>query len=73
MVSERKHTFPAGVQGPHVEDVNALHLAEDFETLETGGLFEIGGDGTGFGTGGEQVGFGLDFCGRGWLAGVADG
>ena len=34
-------------QGLHVEDVDALHFAEDFETLETGRLFEIGGDGAG--------------------------
>jgi hypothetical protein len=52
----------AGVEGPHVEDVDALHLSEDFETLETGGLLEIGGDGPRGGTRTEQVIFGLDLC-----------
>lgn len=50
-------TFPTGIQRFHVEDVNALHFAEDFETLEAGGLVEIGGDGAGFGTRGKEVFF----------------
>ena len=52
--------FPARVQGAHVEDVDALHLAEDFETLETGGLFNIGGDGTGSSTGWHEIILGGD-------------
>ena len=58
-------TFPTSIQRFHVEDVNALHFTEDFETLETGGLVDVGGDGTGLGSGGEEVFFCLDVCGRG--------
>lgn len=57
------HTQPAGVERPHVEDVDALHLAQDFEALETGGLLEVGGDGAGFAAFGHEVGFRVDFCG----------
>jgi hypothetical protein len=45
----------ACVEGLHVENVDTLHLSEDFETLETGGLVDVGGDGTGLGTGGHKV------------------
>jgi hypothetical protein len=54
-------TETAGVQWPHVEDVDTLHLSENFETLKTGRLLGIGGDGTGLRTGGQKVGLGLDF------------
>jgi hypothetical protein len=50
-------------QWSHVEDINALHLSEDFETFETSGLLEIGGNGTWSGTRGQQIGLGLDLCG----------
>lgn len=46
------YTFTTSVQRFHVEDVNALHFAEDFEALEAGGLVEVGGDGARFGAGG---------------------
>lgn len=52
-----------GVERLHVEDVDALHFAEDFEALETGGLLEVGGDGAGWGARGEEVVLGGDFCG----------
>lgn len=52
--------LPAGIERAHVEDVHALHLSEDFETLETGGLLEIGGHGTGLGALGEEVVLGGD-------------
>lgn len=52
----------AGVERAHVEDVDALHLAENLETLETGGLLEIRGDGAGLSTGADQVLLGLDLC-----------
>lgn len=55
-----------GVQRLHVEDVDALHFAKDFEALETGGLFEVGGDCAGFGAGGEEVVLGGDFWGGSW-------
>ena len=42
-------------QRPHVEHVDALHLAEDLEALEAGGLLEVGRDGAGGGALGEQV------------------
>lgn len=53
----------AGVERPHVEDVDALHLSENLETLNTGGLLEVGGDGTGGSTGTAKVIYGLDVCG----------
>lgn len=56
------HTLAGGIEGAHVEDVDALHLSENLETLETGGLLEIGGDVAGLGTGTEQVVLGLDLC-----------
>lgn len=55
-------TGAAGIQRPHVEDVNPLHLAQDLDTLETSGLLEIGGDGAGLGTLGEEVILILDLC-----------
>lgn len=56
------HTSAIRRQGPHIEDINALHLSEDFETFETSGLLEIGRNGTGSGTGGQQIRLSLDFC-----------
>jgi len=55
-------TETAGIEGPHVEDVDALHLSEDFETLETGRLLGVGRDGTGLSTLGDEVLHGLDRC-----------
>jgi hypothetical protein len=55
-------TETAGVQWPHVEDVNALHLSEDFETLETGGLLGIGRNRTRLRTGWEKISLGFDLC-----------
>lgn len=55
-------TLARGVQGAHVEDVDALHLAENLETLETGGLLEVGRDGSGGGTGATKVVLRLDLC-----------
>jgi hypothetical protein len=63
-ISARKfgsvHTLAGGIKGTHVEDVNALHLSDEFQTLETGGLLEIGGDCTGLSTRGEEVVLDLD-------------
>lgn len=53
------------VQRPHVEDVHSLHLSEDFETLDTGGLLEVGGDGARGSTRADKVVDVLDVCGRG--------
>lgn len=47
-------------QRAHVEDVDTLHLAQNFETLETGRLFEVRRDCAGVGTFGQQVLFGAD-------------
>lgn len=55
-------SLPGGIEGPHVEDVNALHLSDEFKTLETSGLLDVGGDGTGLSTGGDEVLLGLDLC-----------
>lgn len=56
----RSHTLAGGIKGTHVEDVNSLHLSDEFQTLKTGGLLEIGGNGTGLGTRGKEVILGLD-------------
>lgn len=52
----------AGIEGTHVENIDAVHLSENLETLETGGLLQVGRDGAGLGTGSEQVLVGLDLC-----------
>jgi hypothetical protein len=63
-----QRTEAAGVQWPHVEDVDTLHLSEHFETLKTGSLLSIGGNGTGLGTGWEKVLHALDLCSQALLA-----
>ena len=55
-------TEAGGVKGAHVENIDTLHLAEDFETLETSRLLKIGGDSAGGGTRTVKVGRGLDLC-----------
>lgn len=45
----------------HVEDVDTLHLSQDLETLKTGGLLEVGGDGADGGTFGLEVGLVVHF------------
>lgn len=55
-----QHTETAGVQGLHVEDVNTLHLSEDFKTLKTGRLLDIRGNGTGLRTRREEIVVALD-------------
>lgn len=52
----------ASVEGAQVEDVDAIHLAENLETLQTGGLLEVRGDRARFGTGAEEVFLALDLC-----------
>lgn len=51
-----------GVKRAHVEDVDALHLAENFQTLQTGGLLEVGGNGTGGGARAKEILLGPDLC-----------
>jgi hypothetical protein len=55
-------TGTAGIQRPHVEDINPLHLPQNLNTLETSRLLEIGGDGAGLGTLGEEIILALDLC-----------
>ena len=55
-------TLPAGIQRPHVEDIDTLHLSEDFQTLKTGRLLKIGWDGTLLTTWGQKVLLVGDFC-----------
>lgn len=55
-------SLAAGIERAHVEDVNTLHLAEDFETFETGGLLEIGRDGANLGTRAEKIILRADLC-----------
>lgn len=52
----------AGVQRPHVEDVDPLHLTQHLESLETGRLFEIRRDRAWCRTGGQEVCLACDFC-----------
>ena len=68
----RQRTNTAGIQWPHIENINTLHLSQNFETLETGGLFEIGGHGTGLRTRGEEVGLSVDLYPSRALAGGPD-
>jgi hypothetical protein len=53
-------TSAGSVQWLHVENVNTLHLAENFQALKTGGLLEIGWNGTWGSSRWEKVGLGLD-------------
>lgn len=46
----------------HVKDINALHLSEDFQSFQTSGLFEIGGDGSRFGARRKEIFLRLDLC-----------
>jgi hypothetical protein len=55
-----KRTLPAGIKRAHVEDIHALHLSKNFQTLKTGGLLEIGRHGTRLGTFGQKIGLGSD-------------
>lgn len=55
-------TLARCVQWLHVEDIDALHLSQNFQSLETSGLVEIGGDGTGLTTGRLKVAIALDIC-----------
>ena len=59
-----KHTLSGSIKGPHIENVNALHLSDKFETLKTGSLLDIGGNGTRLGTRGNQILLGLDLYTR---------
>jgi len=52
------------IQWLHVENVDSLHLTQDFETLQTGGLLEIGWYGTWGGTRADKILLGLDLIER---------
>ena len=54
-------SLAAGIKRPHVEDIDTLHLSENFETLETSGLLKIGRDGSGLGTRTKQILLSSDF------------
>jgi hypothetical protein len=56
-VPSYKRTSAASVEWLHVEDVYALHLSENFQSLKTSRLGDVGGDGTRLGTWWEKVGF----------------
>lgn len=55
-------SLTAGIERAHIEDIDTLHLSQDFQSLQTGGLFKIGGNGTRLGTRAEQVVLRLDLC-----------
>lgn len=57
-----RRTFAGGIEGLHVEDVDALHLAQDLQSLETSGLLEIRRHGAGRGAGADEVLGLLDLC-----------
>lgn len=65
--SRRKmeRTLPRSIQRLLVEGVETLHLTDELETVETGGLLDIGGDGAGFGAGRDEVVFSFDLW-NGW-------
>ena len=50
------------VQRSHVEDINTLHLSENFQSFDTGSLLEIGGDSAGGSTRADKVLLALDLC-----------
>lgn len=62
MGSEKDRTKSTRIQRLHVEHIDALHLPQDLESLETGRLFKIGGDGAGRGARGEEVLLAFDLC-----------
>lgn len=49
------------IEGSHVPDVYALHLSDDFETFEAGGLVDVCGDCSDWGSWGEEVVLVFDF------------
>lgn len=53
---------PRRIERAHVEDVDALHLSQNLQTLQTSGLLEIRRDASRSGTGCEKILFGFDFC-----------
>jgi hypothetical protein len=57
-----ERALAGGIEWAHVEDVNAVHLAENLETLETGGLVEVGWHGASWGSRWEEVVLGLNLC-----------
>lgn len=57
-----RRTQSRSIKRLHIENVYALHLPEDLQSFQSGGLFEIGGDGTGLGTRSEEVVLALDIC-----------
>lgn len=55
-------SFSRSIERSHIEDIYTVHLAENFQSLQTSRLLEIGRDGSGGGTGSEQVFLGLNFA-----------
>ena len=54
-VIHEKRTLFRRIQGSIFEDVDPLHLSNEFKTLETGRLLEIGGDSAGTSTRGKKI------------------
>ena len=59
-VSVGVFTGAGSIEWLHVEDINAVHLSKDLQTLKTSGLLDIGWDGSDWGSWWEEVGLGLD-------------
>jgi hypothetical protein len=59
-------TFSRRIERLHVKDIDTLHLSQDFESLETSGLIQIGRDRTDCRTGTDQIILGFDLCESSW-------
>lgn len=49
------HTSTASIQRLHIKDIDAVHLAQDLESLQTSALLEVGRDGARRSSGWEEV------------------
>ncbi len=59
---DASRTFAGSIQRLHVEDVNALHLAQDLQPLQPGRLLEVGRHGADGGARSDEVLLVLDLC-----------
>jgi len=55
-------TFAGSVQWLHIENVNALHLPQNFESLQTSRLLQVRGNRANCCSGANEVRLVLDLC-----------
>jgi hypothetical protein len=55
-------TFPRRIQGLHVEDVHAVHFAQQLQPLDPSRLLLVRGHGAGLRAGPDEVLFGFHLC-----------